>query len=157
MQILLSRTHAGPGRTVKQEQEEISPNHVQRINLISIHLARSHSSLSLDNKIAKPDYSPSNINESLRGYASNYSRTSDYSGNNQSYLNKDRDEDNSEQVEKVDESVGKPRERDDGDPEGEGRAVKVAKLQHLPVKLRSKTFKLFWIQLLNMIRMSEVY
>ena len=27
---------AGPGRTVKQEQEEILPNHVQRINLISV-------------------------------------------------------------------------------------------------------------------------
>ena len=25
-----------PGRTDKQEQEEISPNHVQRINLISV-------------------------------------------------------------------------------------------------------------------------
>ena len=36
LQILLSRTHAGPGRTVKQEQEEISPNHVQRINLPSV-------------------------------------------------------------------------------------------------------------------------
>ena len=36
LQILLSRTQAGPGRTVKQEQEEISPNHVQRINLISV-------------------------------------------------------------------------------------------------------------------------
>ena len=33
--FLLSRTQAGPGRTVKQEQEEISPNHV-RINLISV-------------------------------------------------------------------------------------------------------------------------
>ena len=33
---MLSRTHAGPGRTVKQEQEEISPNHVQRLNLISV-------------------------------------------------------------------------------------------------------------------------
>ena len=30
-QILLSRTQAGPGRAVKQEQEEISPNHVQAI------------------------------------------------------------------------------------------------------------------------------
>ena len=29
VQILLSRTQAGPGRTVKQEQEKISPNHVQ--------------------------------------------------------------------------------------------------------------------------------
>ena len=36
LQILLSRTQAGPGRTVKQEQEEISPNHVQGINLISV-------------------------------------------------------------------------------------------------------------------------
>ena len=27
--ILLSRTQAGPGRAVKQEQEEISRNHVQ--------------------------------------------------------------------------------------------------------------------------------
>ena len=38
MQILSSRTQAGPGRTVKQEQEQISPNHVQRLNLISVHL-----------------------------------------------------------------------------------------------------------------------
>ena len=29
MQILLSNSHPGPGRTVKQEQEEISRNHVQ--------------------------------------------------------------------------------------------------------------------------------
>ena len=29
IQISLSRTQAGPGRAVKQEQEEISPNHVQ--------------------------------------------------------------------------------------------------------------------------------
>ena len=36
MQILLSRTQTGPGRAVKHEQEEISPNHVQRINLISV-------------------------------------------------------------------------------------------------------------------------
>ena len=36
LQILFSRTQAGPGRTVKQEQEEISPNHVQRIYLISV-------------------------------------------------------------------------------------------------------------------------
>ena len=36
LQILLSRTQAGPGRAVKQEQEEISPNHVQRLNLISV-------------------------------------------------------------------------------------------------------------------------
>ena len=36
LQILLSRTQSGPGRTDKQEQEEISPNHVQRLNLISV-------------------------------------------------------------------------------------------------------------------------
>ena len=36
LQILLSRTQAGPDRTVKQEQEEISLNHVRRINLISV-------------------------------------------------------------------------------------------------------------------------
>ena len=36
LQILLSRTKAGPGRTVKQEREEISSNHVQRVNLISV-------------------------------------------------------------------------------------------------------------------------
>ena len=29
MQILLSRSPAGPGRTGKQEQEQISPTHVQ--------------------------------------------------------------------------------------------------------------------------------
>ena len=33
---MLSRTQAGPGRTVKKEQEEISPNHVQRLNVISV-------------------------------------------------------------------------------------------------------------------------
>ena len=36
LQILFSRTQARPGRTVRKEQEEISPNHVQRINLISV-------------------------------------------------------------------------------------------------------------------------
>ena len=36
MQILLSRTQPEPGWTGKQEQEEISPNHVQRLNLISV-------------------------------------------------------------------------------------------------------------------------
>ena len=35
-QNLLSSTQAGPGIAVKKEQEEISPNHVQRINLISV-------------------------------------------------------------------------------------------------------------------------
>ena len=33
MQILLSSTQAGPGRKVKQEQEEISRNHVPRLYL----------------------------------------------------------------------------------------------------------------------------
>ena len=42
LQILLSRTQAGPRRTVKQEQEEISPNHVQRLNLISVYLQYYH-------------------------------------------------------------------------------------------------------------------
>ena len=36
LQNLLSKTQEGPGRTVKKEQEEISPNHVQRLNLISV-------------------------------------------------------------------------------------------------------------------------
>ena len=36
MYFLLSRTQAGPCRTVKQEQEEMSPNHVQRLNLPSV-------------------------------------------------------------------------------------------------------------------------
>ena len=36
LKILLSRTQAGPGRIVKQEKEEISPNNVQRLNLISV-------------------------------------------------------------------------------------------------------------------------
>ena len=40
LQNLLSRTQAEPGRTVKKEQEEISPNHVQRINLISVYKVR---------------------------------------------------------------------------------------------------------------------
>ena len=38
LQILLSRTQAGPGSAVKEQQEEISPNHVQRLNLISVHM-----------------------------------------------------------------------------------------------------------------------
>ena len=37
LQNLLSRTQAGPGRTVNKEQEEISTNHVIRINLSSVH------------------------------------------------------------------------------------------------------------------------
>ena len=45
LQNLLSRTQAGPGRTVKKEQQEISPNHVQRINLISVDRAAQHSGM----------------------------------------------------------------------------------------------------------------
>ena len=36
--VLLSRTQAGPGRTVKQEQEEISRNHVQTFICLSVHI-----------------------------------------------------------------------------------------------------------------------
>ena len=36
LQILLSRTQAEPGRKVKQEQEEISRNHVPRLFLGSV-------------------------------------------------------------------------------------------------------------------------
>ena len=36
MYFLLSRTQAGPGRTVKQEQEEISRNHEQTFIYLSV-------------------------------------------------------------------------------------------------------------------------
>ena len=36
--VLISRIQAGPGRTVKQEQEEISRNHVQTFIYLSVHL-----------------------------------------------------------------------------------------------------------------------
>ena len=36
LQIQLSRTQAGPGRAVKEQQEQNSPYHVRRINLISV-------------------------------------------------------------------------------------------------------------------------
>ena len=42
LQNLLCRTQAEPGRTVKKEQEEISPNHVQRVNLISVYVTTEH-------------------------------------------------------------------------------------------------------------------
>ena len=38
LQIQLSRTQAGSGRAVKEQKEQNSPNHVQRINLISVYL-----------------------------------------------------------------------------------------------------------------------
>ena len=34
--VLLSRTQAGPGRTVKQEQEELSRNHIQTFICLSV-------------------------------------------------------------------------------------------------------------------------
>ena len=37
MQILISRTREGPGRAVKQEQEDISPKHIQTFLAISVH------------------------------------------------------------------------------------------------------------------------
>ena len=37
VQILLSNCQAGPGRKVKQDQEEISRNHVPRLFLGSVH------------------------------------------------------------------------------------------------------------------------
>ena len=40
-QILLSRTQTEPGRKVKQEQEEISRNHVPRLFLGSVHFCRN--------------------------------------------------------------------------------------------------------------------
>ena len=36
LQILLSVTQSGPGRKVKQEQEEISRNHIPRLFLSSV-------------------------------------------------------------------------------------------------------------------------
>ena len=39
VQILLSNSQAGPGRTVKQEQEEISRNHVQEFIPGSVYAA----------------------------------------------------------------------------------------------------------------------
>ena len=41
-QIQLSRTQAGPGRAVKEQQEQNSPNHEQRINLISVDTKIKH-------------------------------------------------------------------------------------------------------------------
>ena len=40
MLILLSRTQAGPGRAGKQEQEQISPNHLQAFWLISVYFVQ---------------------------------------------------------------------------------------------------------------------
>ena len=48
MFVLLSRTQAGPGRTVKQEQEEISRNHVQTFICLSVPRFPSTHSHTLD-------------------------------------------------------------------------------------------------------------
>ena len=40
--VLLSMTQAGPGRTVKQEQEEISRTHVQTFIYLSVHPKRPY-------------------------------------------------------------------------------------------------------------------
>ena len=37
--VLVSRTQAGPGRTVKLEQEEISRNHVQTFISLSVNIS----------------------------------------------------------------------------------------------------------------------
>ena len=42
LQILLSNTQAGPGRKVKQEQEEISRNHIPRLVLGSVGIAQKY-------------------------------------------------------------------------------------------------------------------
>ena len=36
--VLLSRTQAGPGRAIKEEQEENSRNHIQTLFLISVEI-----------------------------------------------------------------------------------------------------------------------
>ena len=46
LQILLSRAQAGPGRTVKQEQEQISRNHVQTFISPSVHVNEMDTSIS---------------------------------------------------------------------------------------------------------------
>ena len=45
MQILLSNSQAGPGSTVKQEQEEILRNHVQTFICLSVNDQRRRDSL----------------------------------------------------------------------------------------------------------------
>ena len=46
--VLLSRTQAGPGRTVKEEQEEISRNHVQTFISPSVDMAEYQDALVLE-------------------------------------------------------------------------------------------------------------
>ena len=45
MQIWLSYSQAEPGRRAKQGQEEISRNHIQTLNLGSVHVKKSAYSL----------------------------------------------------------------------------------------------------------------
>ena len=45
LQIQLSRTQAGPGRAVKEQEERYSPNHVQGINLISVRCSEENNTL----------------------------------------------------------------------------------------------------------------
>ena len=47
LHVLLSRTQAGPGRTVKQEQEEISRNHVQTFICLSVQVVITRSERTL--------------------------------------------------------------------------------------------------------------
>ena len=50
VQILLSNSQAGPGRKVKQEQEEMSRNHVQRLFSSSVQSGAVYHSLGLEDK-----------------------------------------------------------------------------------------------------------
>ena len=47
---------AGPGRTVKQEQEEISHNHVRRLNLISVKIKEDFPDKEYENAMHRPAY-----------------------------------------------------------------------------------------------------
>ena len=48
LHVLLSRTQAGPGRTVKQEQEEISRNHLQTFIYLSVETTPLESTVCVD-------------------------------------------------------------------------------------------------------------
>ena len=62
MKILLSNSQAGPGRTVKQEKEEISHNHVQAFFPGSVH----------NSKWAPPrDYAQTCVKPFLPGFENN--------------------------------------------------------------------------------------
>ena len=56
-EILLSRTQAESGRTAKQEQERISPNHVPTIYHFSVqYIFKTHCSLWLEGGSINPNY-----------------------------------------------------------------------------------------------------